>query len=216
MDQVSVPSPALFHDQKHAAIRIWHWLTFLFFLASLTTVLLGSTVFRTRNNIGLVQEQIAAKGGTVTPDQARSVAHEFSDKLWMLHKYIGYGLSLLLLFRIITECLISKQERLSVRMRNAMNYPRQSAERTHYLFVHYGYLIFYILFLLMALTGLVLAFEDVRWLDPLHKAAKNIHSIVQYGLYVYILFHIGGVIRADLTSYNGIVSRMIHGKATSI
>jgi len=93
-----------------------------------------------------------------------------------------------------------------------MNYPKSGGEEKHYLFVQYGYLAFYLLFIVMALTGLVLAFEEVKWLDPIHKISNKIHSIVQYGLYAYIIIHIIGVIRADMTKYGGIVSRMINGK----
>jgi len=201
-----------FNQPKPGAIRLWHWLTLLFFVGSVTTVIFGSTLFKTKNNISLVQEQVQQKGGTVTTDQARSVAHEFSDKLWMLHKYIGIGLSILLLWRIMIEVGLSKEKRLGARLKQAMGYPKSDGEEKHYLFVQYGYLVFYILFILMSLTGLVLAFEDVKWLDPFHKVSKNIHSIVQYGLYGYMVLHIVGVIRADMTKYGGIVSRMINGK----
>ena len=64
----------------------------------------------------------------------------------------------------------------------------------------------------MALTGLVLAFEDFKFLDPIHKISKQIHSYVQYGLYAYMVIHIVGVVLADTDRYPGIVSRMINGK----
>ena len=209
--QQNPAATTLFSQPKPAIIRLWHWLLVLLFLASVVTVVLGSTMFRTRYNISTVQEQIQEKGGTVTPEQARAVAHEFSDKLWMLHKYIGYGLSFLLLVRIIAEVTLSKQQKLGAKIKNALNYPA-SAERKHYLFVNYGYLFFYTLFLLMALTGLVLAFDDIHWLKPIHKLSKQIHVIVQYGLYAYMVVHIFGVVRADMTNHAGIVSRMINGK----
>ena len=202
-----------FNEPKPASIRLWHWLAFLFFLASITTVIFGSTLFTTKSNIPMVQEQVQQKGGSVTEKQAWAVAHEYSDKLWTLHKFIGYGLSFLLLFRIITEVAISKEKKLAVRVRAALNYPAETIDRKHNLLVQYGYLIFYAMFILMSITGLILAFEDVKWLDPLHQLAKNIHSIVQYGLYAYMLTHIIGVIRADLTKYGGIVSRMINGNS---
>ena len=202
-----------FNEPKPASIRLWHWLAFLFFLASITTVIFGSTLFTTKSNIPMVQEQVQQKGGSVTEKQAWAVAHEYSDKLWTLHKFIGYGLSFLLLFRIITEVAISKEKKLAVRVRAALNYPAETIDRKHNLLVQYGYLIFYAMFILMSITGLILAFEDVKWLDPLHQLAKNLHSIVQYGLYAYMLTHIIGVIRADLTKYGGIVSRMINGNS---
>ena len=33
-----------FNEPKPASIRLWHWLAFLFFLASITTVIIGSTL----------------------------------------------------------------------------------------------------------------------------------------------------------------------------
>lgn len=203
-----------FNDPKSASIRLWHWLTFLFFLASITTVIFGSTLFTIKSNIPMVQEQVQQKGGSVTEKQAWAVAHEYSDKLWMLHKYIGYGLSFLLLWRIIAEVIISKEKKLGTRIRTALSYPDETIDRKHNLLVQYGYLIFYIMFIIMSITGLILAFEDVKWLEPVHQLAKNIHSIVQYGMYAYMLLHIIGVIRADLTKYGGIVSRMINGNRT--
>jgi Ni,Fe-hydrogenase I cytochrome b subunit len=64
----------------------------------------------------------------------------------------------------------------------------------------------------MAATGLVLAFEDVEWLRPVHNAAKQIHGVLQLGMYGFIIIDLTGVIRADITKYGGIVSRMINGK----
>jgi cytochrome b561 len=207
MDSIS-----FFTSKKPLSIRIWHWLTFLFFLASLTTVIFGSTLFKTRENITTVQEQVERKGGTVTKDQAKAVAHEFSDKLWMLHKNIGYFLSFLILMRIIIEISMSKEEKLFNKIKSTLKIQEKSEERTHFLWVNYSYAIFYVLFILMTTTGLVLAFEDQKWLDPIHGFSKDIHENIQWGLYAFMLFHIVGVIRADNTKYGGIVSRMINGK----
>ena len=204
---------SLFRQTRPASIRIWHWLIFLFFTFSITTVIFGSSVFKTSNNISMVQEQVKEKGGSLTRDQAFKVAHEYSDKLWILHTYFGYGLCILLLWRILIEIRLSKEKNLRTRLVRALGYPKSDTERKHYLVVQYSYLVFYLLFIVMALTGLVLAFEDVEWLKPVHQLANNLHSIVQYGIYAFIVFHISAVIRADLGKYNGIVSRMIHGKA---
>ncbi len=206
------PSTAYFSQSKPVSIRIWHWLTFLFFAASVTTVLLNSTVFKTRANIAMVQEQVQKEGGIITEKQARSVAHEYSDKLWDIHKLIGFGLSFLMLWRIIAEVTIAKEKRLKTRIQNAMHLKDDSSEKKHYLTVQYSYIVFYLLFLAMIITGLILAFEDVELLKAIHRPAKNIHGFIQYGLYAFMALHIIGVIRADITKYSGIVSRMINGK----
>ena len=202
-----------FNNQKKTSlIRVWHWLTFLFFLASISTVIFGSTLYKTKNNISMVQEQALSKGGNLTNDQARAIAHEFSDKLWMLHKYIGYGLSILMLLRIIIEVTVTRQDTVLGRIKSADSIKVKDAEQKHYVNVQYSYLLFYLLFLTMSFTGLVLAFEDVKFLDPIHKISKQIHSYVQYGLYAYMVLHIAGVVLADMDRYPGIISRMINGK----
>lgn len=203
--------------QPHSlAIRIWHWTFFLTLTATLVTVLFASTLFRTRNTIGLVQNQLQEKGITVTKDQARAVSHEFSDQLWDLHKVIGYVLCGLLLSRIIIEIFQPREERLMGRLKHALGFAPGNAsertDRTHYVRVKRTYLIFYLLILIMALTGLGLAFEDNPLLKAWHGNIKQVHSFVQYLIYGFILCHLVGVIWTDGNRHNGLVSGMIHGK----
>src|SRR5450631_1899129 len=159
-----------FNEPHSLAIRIWHWTFFLTLTASLVTVLFGSTLFRTRNTIGLVQEQLQQKGVTVSKDQARAVAHEFSDQLWNLHTIIGYVLCGLLLSRILIEIFQPREEKLKVKLKMAMGFRPETGSdkmgKRHYLRVKGTYLVFYLLIFTMALTGLGLAFED----NPLLKA----------------------------------------------
>jgi len=201
-----------FRGPKPATLRLWHWATFLFFLASVSTVIFGSTLYRTRDNVEMVQEAATRKGGQLTSDQARFVAHEFSDKLWMLHKWIGIGLCVLLLWRLVIEYAGNRQGTVTSRMKQALLLSTDAGETKHVRWVYNGYILFYVLFGIMALTGLVLAFEDVEWLKVIHKPANKVHEIAQYGIYAYALVHIAGVIRADMNRYPGIVSRMVHGK----
>lgn len=219
-DITSIQSPSsLFTAYYSLSIRIWHWLTFLTFTASIVMVLFASTLFTMKSNIPMVQEQIQRKGGFVSPQQARAVAHEYSDKLWMLHKYTGYVLCFLLLSRMVIEAGYSKEKRLSGKIKRALAIQSQGLEqkndRQHYLSVRWGYVIFYGLFLIMALTGLGLAYEDVPFFRSNHKLIGNVHGFVQYLIYFYILTHIVGVIRADLTNNKGIVSSMINGGQSS-
>ena len=92
-------NPHSFLEPHSRAIRVWHWTFVLFVTATIAIVLLASTVFRTRNTVPLVQQQLHEKGITVTPDQARAVAHEFNDQLWDIHRLLGYGLCILLISR---------------------------------------------------------------------------------------------------------------------
>ena len=79
----SASKPVLhyFQTAKPASIRLWHWLTFLFFTASITTVIFGSTLFKTNNNINMVQ-QVQEKGGIVTKTRPGA---------WLMNTVINCG-----------------------------------------------------------------------------------------------------------------------------
>jgi Ni/Fe-hydrogenase 1 B-type cytochrome subunit len=215
IDSDSGPVPG-FDGPHGAAIRIWHWTLFLFVSASFATVLLASTIFRTRNNVALVTNELQAKGQTVSQDQARAVAHAYSDKLWDIHKWLGFGISLLVLIRIIIELTGPRPERLGMQLKKALGLKptdRQTKMNLQqFIQVKRIYVIFYAALLLMALTGLGLAFEDIPFLRTAHSTIKQLHGFLQWIIYGFVLIHLAGVILADLGSHKGLVSRMIHGR----
>jgi len=180
------------------------------------TVLLASTLFRTRNNTAMVQDQLQQKGLSTTTDQARAVSHAFNDKLWELHTWIGYVVAVFLLGRFILEIFQPSDELLKTKIRMAMGLrpllPEARRLNEHYARVKLSYVLFYFLILVMAVTGLGLAFEDVAFFRSIRGVIKQIHSITQYGIYGFVFVHLVGVIIADAGLYPGIVSGMIHGK----
>ncbi|HUB61322.1 MAG TPA: cytochrome b/b6 domain-containing protein [Puia sp.] len=212
-------NPHSFLEPHSRAIRVWHWTFALFVTSTILIVLLASTVFRTRNTVSLVQQQLQEKGVTVSEDQATAVAHEFNDQLWDLHRLIGYGLCILLVSRWFIELGEPRAERLQVRLRKALGFrstiPIEMVQRRHYINVKSTYLVFYTLFAVMALTGLVLAFDDIRQFEEIRPLAKEIHSYLQYVIYAFIFIHLIGVVRADLGHEKGLVSGMIHRKKLS-
>ncbi|HET6255430.1 MAG TPA: cytochrome b/b6 domain-containing protein [Puia sp.] len=223
MSNVTELDPALqvdvapgFNDRHSLAIRIWHWTFFVVLTSTLVTVLFASTLFKTQGNIGMVQEQLQGKGVVVNKTQARAVAHDFSDKLWNLHKWIGFVLCALLLSRAIIELAEPAEDKFLVRLKRALGGKIVTADsklvRRHYIQVKTTYLAFYFLILLMALTGLGLAFEDVPVFRNIRGLLTQVHVVVQYFIYAFILIHLTGVIRADTGKYGGIISGMIHGK----
>jgi Ni/Fe-hydrogenase 1 B-type cytochrome subunit len=205
-----------FTERHSLAIRIWHWTFFGVLTSSLVTVLFGSTLFKTKKNIAVVQSQLQEKGVTVDKDQARAVAHMYSDKLWDLHTLLGYIICGLLLSRIIIEMAQPGEEKLWTKLKKAMGFKTEDltgqAARRHYIQVKWTYIIFYCAILTMAFTGLGLAFEDVPIFKEWHRAFTQVHTFVQYFIYAFIIVHLVGVVRSDLGKYNGLVSGMIHGK----
>jgi Ni/Fe-hydrogenase 1 B-type cytochrome subunit len=209
-----------FNEPHSLAIRVWHWTFFLVLTASLITVLFGSTLFKTKKNIAVVQMQLQEKGVTVDKDQARAVAHMYSDKLWDLHTLLGYIICGLLLSRIIIEIVRPGEEKLWSKLKKAMGFRpedlREKSDKRHYVRVKWTYIVFYCMILTMAISGLGLAFEDVPIFREWHSTIKQVHSFVQYFIYTFIILHLGGVLWSDLGEYSGLVSRMIHGKKRGI
>ena len=202
-----------FNGPHSAAIRIWHWTLFIVMLGTLVTVLLASTVFRTGNNTLMVQNQLQTKGATISTDQARAVSHAFNDKLWAIHKWLGYIICGLVLARFAIEFAQPRSEKLGVQLKKAMNAtpkdPGAKAERQHYIQVKSIYLAFYAVLLLMALTGLGLAFDNVPFLRSIRQPVKQLHSFMQYLIYGFLLIHLAGVLMAELGLHKGLVSGMI-------
>src|SRR5258708_16175621 len=206
MNTATVDEGAITFNESHSLLlRIWHWTTLLVLTSTLVTVLLGSTMFRTRNTIELVQEQLQEKGVVVTKDQARAVAHEYSDLLWMTHKYIGYGLCFLLLTRFFIELVQPKEEKLSQRIRRVLSFNVTSAgekgDKRLYLVVKRRYVVFYAWFLTMGITGLGLAYEHAPYLEDIQDPIKAVHKFTQYIIYSFITLHLVGVIASDAGKY---------------
>lgn len=209
-----------FNERHSIAIRIWHWVFFILLTSTITTVLLATFVFDPGDNVPLVQGQLQQKGVSVDKGQARAVTHAFNDVLWGLHTWIGYFIAAFVLGRFLLEIFQPGEERLRVKIRNAMGFatvsPEQGHEKRHYLRVKWGYVLFYLLMLLMAVTGLGLAFEDVPMLKPIQETIRSLHNFMQYLIYAFILVHLTGVILADTGKYPGIVSGMINGKKRGV
>jgi Ni/Fe-hydrogenase 1 B-type cytochrome subunit len=209
-------SSSPFHQPHSAALRIWHWLTFLLITGAIVTVLINSTLLSPRDNVKMVQEQLERKGLSATEDQAFAVSHEYEDKMWDVHKLIGYGLAFLLVARIVIEFTQPEDEKLKNKMKKIQELrslqDSNLAEYNHYLWVRIAYTIFFLILFCLAATGLSMAFgRNLGIPREIHGSIKEVHEIMQYFMYAFIFVHLAGVIRAEIGKFRGIVSAMIHG-----
>jgi cytochrome b561 len=205
-----------FLQPQTAALRIWHWLTFLFITGSMITVLFNSTLLSPRDNVKMVQEQLQQKGLTATEEQAFAVSHEYEDKMWEVHKYIGFGLAILLLARILIEFTQPEGEKLKNKMKKIQELralqDSKLPEYNHFLWVRIAYTIFFLMLFCLAVTGLLMAFgRNLGIPREIYGSVKDVHEILQYGMYAFVFIHLAGVIRAETGKIRGVVSGMIHG-----
>ena len=202
--------------QYSSSLRLWHWANALVISGSLLTVLLNSTVLKGRNSAVLIKSSLQQAGNQATDDQARSVAHALSDKVWDIHVYFGYALAALLLFRIILEFFQLADQKLIRKVKSVyrdFKATKKDREKClHELTVKTIYVAFYVLLLVMVLTGLFLAFEDFfAPYKAIRGTVKSVHNFGMYLVLVFIAVHLAGVFLAERKDGKGIVSDMING-----
>ncbi|SEM70563.1 Ni,Fe-hydrogenase I cytochrome b subunit [Mucilaginibacter gossypiicola] len=207
---------SLIHRVYSAPLRFWHWANTIVISGSLITVLINSTITDKRTITNIIKTQLKAQGATITDDQSGSVAHALGDSVWSIHTWFGYVLVGLLLFRLILELFQLTDQKFIRRIKELYRqFHSTKKERElakHELTVKAIYALFYILLIIMALTGLFLAFEDL--LAPfksIRHSVKEVHGFCMYLIISFILVHLAGVFLAERKDDKGIVSDMING-----
>jgi cytochrome b len=178
--------------------------------------MLTATIMNQRKNSVMVQDQLKSKGVLVTPEQAFSVSRQFEDIMWNLHKQLGYGLTLLLIARVLIELVVPGEEKVYSRVKKAMGLYKESSgnksEFKHYVWVKRGYLLFYAILFIMVVTGIGLALgRGVPFLRSMHRTIITVHGICANFMYLFVLLHLAGVIIIENSNAKAIVSGMISG-----
>ena len=199
-----------------APLRFWHWANLLVISGSLGTVLINSTILDDGSTASFMQSHYQEAGVQLTNDQTKKVAHALSDSVWAIHIYFGYVLAGLLLFRLILEFFQVADQKLIRKIKVAYNqYYVIKKERElalHELVVKSIYAVFYIVLIMMAITGLFLAFED--FFEPykaIRHTVKDVHNFGMYTILTFIVVHLAGVFLAERKDSKGITSDMING-----
>ncbi|MCC8425626.1 cytochrome b/b6 domain-containing protein [Mucilaginibacter sp. UR6-11] len=198
------------------SLRLWHWLNAIVITGSLLTVLINSTLLDRKTNAPFIKETLQKSGAVVTDDQANSVSHDLGDQVWAIHTYFGYALAALLLFRIILEFFQVADQKLMGIIKHAYhqyNTTKKNRELArHEMVVKTLYAIFYLLLVIMATTGLFLAFEDFfAPYKSIRHSVKEVHGFTMYLIIGFIVIHILGVLLAERKDSKGIISDMING-----
>ncbi|OKS86269.1 cytochrome b/b6 domain-containing protein [Mucilaginibacter polytrichastri] len=199
-----------------ASLRLWHWANTIVISGLLITVLINSTLTDDHSISSFMKGAFTKAGATVTADEAKSVAHALSDKTWDVHIYFGYALATLLLFRLILELFQPADQKFIRKLQSAWHQfqitkkSRQLAK--HELTVKAIYSVFYLLLIIMVVTGLFLAFEDaLAAYKSIRHTVKSVHGFCMYLILVFIALHLAGVFLAERKDNKGIVSDMING-----
>lgn len=199
-----------------SSLRLWHWLNFVVISGSLITVLMNATLTDDPTTAALMKRELQRSGATVNDEQTRTAAHALSDSVWGIHVYFGYALAALLAFRLILEFFQLADQKFIRKMKSAYQQfhtiKKQRELARHELAVKIIYSVFYLLLIIMVLTGLFLAFEDaLAAYRSIRHSVKEVHGFCMYLILAFILVHIVGVLLAERKEGRGIVSDMING-----
>lgn len=199
-----------------APLRFWHWGSAALVSAQLATILFQKVIVNSRSAIQELQGSI--KNASVP--QARELAHIISERIWQWHIYIGLVLVGFWLLRIVIELSSPSPLKYSTRLlevarRYRLAPPAEKGEVGKVLFAKSTYALFYIFLATIAITGLIMVFENNPFFRPMHHTAEEIHNVTMYLIIAFIVVHVVGVVWSEMTKDHGLISRMVGGEAST-
>jgi len=182
--------------------RIWHWTMALSVIGLLATVALRKTFLSWRDNSALIQSKLAETGTEITAETAKMIAKAIRAPMWEWH----YILGLFLAISIVIRLYMIASGRAEMPIKTIMKAPKEDLPK------HVVHLLLCFSIMFMTLTGGFYYFHDALGFakDGVHWV-KEIHEYAMYAVVGLVVMHLGGVLRHEITTKEGIVSKMIHG-----
>lgn len=181
--------------------RIWHWLNAFVVLGLLGTVFLRKTFLSWRTNSEILMGKLTEFDIVVSAEQAKILAKAVRAGMWEWHIILGYALAFFMLYRIYLYFADT-----SVR-------EKFSELDLHKKGVKIIYFLMYATLFFMTVSGLAIHFyQELGMSKDFAHDIKEIHEAVYNILLVTVPLHIAGVVFADATKEQGLISRMIHGR----
>lgn len=178
--------------------RIIHWSIAFCMLFLLLTIFLRLTWMNKVNVSDIIQNFLAETDLKMSEDDSITLAKQIRKPMWVWHIYIGYVLVGLYVVRLLLPLL------------GEMKFPNPFAKGLNVKekFQNWVYIVFYICVAGSLFTGLMIEFGP----DSANELMEEIHILGIYYLLAFIVLHFGGVLMAELSDQQGLVSRIISGK----
>jgi len=214
------PAVATTHDYS-APMRVWHWANAVLVSGQLLTILFLKVIVSARAAIPDMQREVAEKGGQLTEQQGRAIAHVISDRIWSWHIWMGLTLAAFWLFWTLLQVLDPAGRRFGARLlaagrRYRLAPPAERPDARSELGAKLTYAVFYLTITVMVLTGLALTWaDDVAWLGSIEHSVGEVHNVAMYVIIGFVALHVVGVVWSEITKDRGLISRMVSGERSS-
>jgi Ni,Fe-hydrogenase I cytochrome b subunit len=188
-------------------LRIWHWLDAVVIVGLIVTFFLRDGLV---SNSRYLVSQLSARGIPVEDTVTKPIIKEMVNRLWTWHIYLGYGLTALLLFRIVLFFTDKRNPVMECWNSICELKGRFDFRNVHSSVVKSGYVVFYLLQLFMVLSGLTLTFSASLGISrELRHSVNEAHEAVMWFFLAFVIAHVIGIIVAENRDDPGIVSAMI-------
>lgn len=179
------------------AYRIVHWAIAISMILLLLTIFLRLTWMNKNHVADIIQNYLSTTDQTLSRDQAIILAKQIRKPMWDWHIYIGYVLVGLYSIRLVLPFFGQMQ----------FSNPLKKELTIKAKFQYWVYIVFYVCVAVSLITGLIIEFGSKN----LKKPMEEIHVLSIYYLLAFIFLHLGGVLLAELTTEQGIISKIVSG-----
>jgi len=180
------------------AFRVIHWAIAICIILMLVTIFLRFNWMNKNHVSQIIQTYISTIGLSLTQDQSISLAKEIREPMWEWHIRIGYILTGLFAIRFLLPLIGSMK----------FSNPFQKLISVKEKFQFAVYMVFYACIVITLTTGLLTEHGP----ESIADTAEDIHVLSIYYMIIYLILHFGGVLMAELTNQQGIISAMVSGK----
>ncbi|OIP49916.1 MAG: cytochrome B [Flavobacteriaceae bacterium CG_4_8_14_3_um_filter_34_10] len=177
--------------------RVMHWAIALCMIFMLITIFLRLTWMNKEHVADIIQNYIATLDTSLSREQLIILAKQIRKPMWDWHVYTGYVLVGLYGLRMALP-LIGKMK---------FSNPLEKQLTKKMKFQYWLYLAFYGCVAISLATGLIIELGPKTF----KATMESIHVLSIYYLIAFIILHIGGIVIAELTNQQGIISRMVSG-----
>lgn len=207
-----------FKREFEGRFRAWHWLMVLCVFGLLTTALLRVTYLNSGANGKIIATKLMEQNITIDDKSAREIAKTIRDPMWQWHNYFGFGLLGVSIFGIYVRrtckdsCPI-KRAKQALEVLKETTTGNSIREIREFAIIKASHGAFFLLLLGMIVSGFVMILQDSLGLSKgfVHDI-KELHEAGLWAVLLFVVAHIAGVVRKELTSEHGLISSIVGGK----